>query len=93
MPEEKHRAERPQNVVIEDRQAVSVTGVTDIESFDENTVVLHTDLGPMIVRGEGLHISRIDLDCGELSLDGAVQGLSYEEGYAGRGGFFSRLLR
>lgn len=91
--EKKKMPTRPQNIYLENRGTMSVTGVTDIESFDETTVVLYTDLGLLLVRGEGLHISRIDLESGELSLDGEVQGISYEDGYHGRGGLLAKLFR
>lgn len=84
---------RPQNIYIENRGAMSVTGVTDIESFDEETVVLYTDLGLIVVRGNALHITRIDLDCGELALDGDITAVAYEDSYAGKGGLLAKLFR
>ena len=60
----------PHNIIIEDRKNVSISGVTDVESFDEETVILMTDLGELVIKGFGLHISKIDVVSGDLALEG-----------------------
>ena len=83
----------PHHVVIEDRKSLTVSGVEDVERFDENTIVLSTSRGAMVVAGENLHIEKLSLDGGDLKVDGDIDSVSYEEESAGRGGFLSRLLR
>lgn len=83
----------PHHVVIEDRKSLAVSGVEDVERFDENTIVLSTSRGAMVVAGENLHIEKLSLDGGDLKVDGDIDSVSYEEESGGRGGFFSRLLR
>ena len=83
----------PHHVVIEDRKSLTVSGVEDVERFDENTIVLSTSKGAMVVAGENLHIEKLSLDGGDLKVDGDIDSVSYEEESGGRGGFFSRLLR
>lgn len=73
------------------REKLSLTGVQDVSGFDESLIVLVTSLGPLTVRGEGLHIDRIDLNAGQLDVRGKVSDLSYEEP-AHEGGFWSRLF-
>lgn len=73
------------------REKLSLTGVSDVSGFDENVIVLVTSFGPLTVRGEGLHIDRIDLNAGQLEVRGKVSDLSYEEP-AREGGFWSRLF-
>lgn len=93
MPSEKKTAvTRPQNIFLESRNRLAVTGVTDIDSFDEATVLLYTDLGALVVQGSGLHIDRIDLDSGELTLTGEVSGLVYDASRI-KGGLLTRLFR
>ena len=75
---------------IENRGKLSVSGVQDVAGFDENMVVLSTALGGLCVRGEGLHIEKIDLEAGRLELRGKLCELSYEE--PAGGGFWSRLF-
>ena len=83
----------PHHVVIEDRKSLTVSGVEDVERFDENTIVLSTSRGAMVVAGENLHIEKLSLDGGGLKVDGDIDSVSYEEENVARGGFLSRLLR
>ncbi len=80
------------HLILEDRERLTVSGVEEVESFDENTIVMETAQGVLIVRGEGLHIEKLSLDGGDLKVEGMVEALAYEESRRGRGGFLSRLL-
>ena len=84
--------QRAQNIYLENRSSLSVTGVTDVDSFDETAIVLYTDNGALVIRGENLHIARIDLESGELAVEGEVSAVLYDQARV-KGGFFSRLLR
>ena len=90
--ENRTRAEAAHHIVLEEREQLSVSGVEEVESFDENTIVMYTSRGTLIVRGQGLHIEKLSLDGGDLKVEGTVESLTYEEDRRGRGGFFSRLL-
>ena len=84
----------PHHVVIEERKSLTVSGVEDVERFDENTIVLSTSKGVMVVAGENLHIEKLSLDGGDLKVEGDIDAVTYEDdAAAGRGGFFARLLR
>ena len=89
--EMENKPARRHSLSIEGREKLSVTGVDDVSGFDENTVLLLTELGELCIRGEELHIERIDLDAGQLELRGHIQELSYEEP-ARSGGLWSRLF-
>ena len=80
------------HLVLEERESLTVSGVEEVESFDENTIVMVTVQGVRIVRGEELHIEKLSLDGGDLKVEGMVESLSYEETERSRGGFLSRLL-
>ncbi len=84
---------RPHTVSLQERKRMQVTGVTDVESFDEQTVQLSTSLGELTVKGIGLHIGRIDVNTGELELEGEIWELSYSDSQPIGGGLFSRLFR
>lgn len=84
-------AVKPHSVSVEDRCRLNVTGVDDVESFDETTIVMNTSQGNLIVRGSGLHIGKISLDVGEIKVEGMITDLNYEE-KAHTGGFWSRLF-
>lgn len=80
------------HVMLEGRERLSVSGVEEVERFDEESVVMETSQGTLIVSGQGLHIEQLSLDGGELRVEGTIDALSYEDGRRERGGFFSRLL-
>lgn len=82
----------PHHVILEGREHLSVSGVEEVESFDESSIVMHTSQGTLVVSGEGLHIEKLSLDGGDLRVEGTVDSLVYEEGRRERGGFLSRLL-
>ena len=84
-------AVKPHSVSMDDRCRLNVTGVDDVESFDEATIVMNTSQGNLIVRGSGLHIGKISLDVGEIKVAGMITDLNYEE-KAHTGGFWSRLF-
>ena len=82
---------RPHSACLDNREKLKLTGVTDVGGFDENTVVLATDMGNLTVRGRDLHVERMDLTTGELEVHGRIQEISYEEPKA-RSGLFERLF-
>ena len=79
-------------IALDGREHLTVTGVEDVESFDEYTVVTSTALGRLVVRGSGLHIEQLSLDGGQLRVEGSVDSVSYEDDGGGRGGLLSRLF-
>ena len=90
---EEKRSVGAHNLILEERGNLTITGVEDVDSFDEETVVVYTGLGELTVRGSGLHINKIDVEAGELSLEGQIDSLSYADQPAACGGFFARMFR
>ena len=90
--EEKPRVGGAHSLSLAERKRLTVSGVADVESFDENTVVLDTSGGVLIVRGSELRVDKMSIEGGELTVTGLVNSLNYEEGRAERGGLFSRLF-
>ncbi|AAM25582.1 MAG: hypothetical protein XD49_0669 [Caldanaerobacter subterraneus] len=87
---------KPHNVSIENREKMSITGVVNVISFDEESVIVETEMGILTVRGQGLHINKLNLDEGQVSLDGEIINLNYSEkgGLVSKsGGFISRMFR
>ncbi len=86
--------ELPHNVIMEGRKKLSVSGVDDVESFDENEVVMSTSQGILIVRGSGLRVEKLSLDSGDVVLEGELDKLEYEDDIKTQGGgLFSRLFK
>lgn len=76
----------PHRITLDDRSALSVSGVMEVERFDENEIVMSTSRGTLVVRGEDLHIEKLSLDGGELRVEGSVDSLLYEDDGERRGG-------
>ena len=65
------------NIIIEGRKKLSLSGVTDVDRFDENTVVLYTSMGELTVRGSDLHVSDLSVTSGEMNIEGDIDSLVY----------------
>lgn len=65
------------NIIMEGRKRLSLSGVTDVDRFDENTVVLYTGMGELTVRGSGLHVSDLSVTSGEMNIEGDIDSLVY----------------
>ena len=93
MPEErKKNTDMPHNIILEGRARMSISGVVDVESFDETVITLYTTRGLLILRGSGMHIERLCLETGELGVEGTIDSLQYSDEQQS-GGFFSRLFK
>lgn len=93
MAEEKRMNAMPHNLVLEDRRMLTVSGVSDVDSFDEETVIVFTDLGELTVRGKNLHINRLSVEVGELTVEGNIAALIYSDETPKNSGFFSKVFR
>lgn len=93
MLDSKDNIKLPQNIFLKDREELKVTGVTDVDSFDETVIVAYTDYGELTIRGTALHISSLDIDKGELSVDGRISSLSFLDQAPKSQGFFSKVFR
>ena len=92
MAADERNREMPHTVILEGREKLSISGVVDVQSFDEDQVLLETVRGMLVVRGQGLHVERLQLEAGELLVEGEVGCLEYDDSVQPRGGFFSRLF-
>lgn len=87
---------KSQNLIMENRERLSVSGVVDVESFNDECVVIDTELGVLVVRGEDLHISKLNLDNSELNIEGEISSCEYSdsEGSRSKGfGFLGRMFK
>lgn len=91
--DEKRTVKLPHNLILEGRKKLTLTGVSDVDSFDDRAVVAYTSYGELTIKGKDLHISKLSLESGELSLDGEISSMSYSESHETSGGFFSKLFR
>ncbi len=83
-------------VFVDKRQSITMTGVLDVISFDEEAVIAETELGVLVLNGTNLHVNRLNLENGELSVEGEIHSMNYEEPSSftkGRAGFLSKLFK
>ena len=78
---------------LENRKKLLLSGVEEIVSFQDEKISLNTVLGNLTIKGSNLHINKINLDSGDLELDGEVYSLEYAEDRPAERGFFSKLFR
>lgn len=91
---EEKKSRKPHSVVWKDRTQGSVTGVTDVNSFDENSIILETDQGMMTIKGKNLHIGRLMLEQGEVEMEGTVDSIVYSGSVPGKkGSLVKRMFR
>lgn len=93
MTENKVKLTMPHNITLKDRRLLTVSGVTDVDSFDDVEIVAYTDAGELTVRGEELKINRLNTETGELNVEGTIISLSYLNEKPAAKGFFAKVFR
>ena len=83
----------PHPLRCDNRNSLTLTGVTDVDRFDDTAVIATTTAGTLLIHGASLHIDVLNIDAGDLKIVGRIDSLQYEESRAERGSFFSRLFR
>lgn len=81
----------PHRLTLNERQQLSMTGVSEVVSFDDSAVVLRTELGMLVIQGKGLQLKTLSLEGGQVAVDGSVSSLHYEESRTG-GSWLRRLM-
>ncbi|PWM39067.1 MAG: sporulation protein YabP [Clostridiales bacterium] len=78
---------------VENRQRLNASGVLDVDSFDEKTIVILTNLGVLTVEGEDLHINRLNVENGDIAIEGTIDQFRYTDLKEKGGGMFKNLFR
>lgn len=94
MAEERKKDTR-HRMILEDRERMSITGVIDVLSFDEESIIAETEKGMLILRGNNMHVGKLNLDEGEVSVDGLIDTIEYNEGgiSKGKNSFLNRIFK
>ena len=74
-----------QNLILENRGKLSISGVLDVLSFDDQVVMVETELGLLTVKGENLRINKLSIDTSEVIVEGDISYLAYSEKEAEKG--------
>lgn len=82
---------RVHKIMLTNRRTCTINGVSDVLSFDIHEILLETDQGMLMIKGDDLHVNRLTLDKGEVDIDGKIDSLTYSEG-SGSGNKSESLL-
>ena len=94
--EEKIGSNRQHKLILQNRSKGNITAICDVVSFDENAVVLDTDMGLLTIKGKELHVSRLTLEKGEVDIEGTIDSMVYSSNEALRKSgesLFTRLFK
>jgi len=92
LSEQKNAQKRPHNLIMNNREKLELSGVYDVESFDEKTVICFTDYGQLIVKGNALHVDNMDVTGGDMQITGEITGIYYT-GERAKGSVLSKLFK
>ena len=87
---------KDQNIILENREKLSISGVQQVENFNETVITLETIRGGITIKGEGLNISSLNLDEGKVMIDGLISGMSYSNkdgNMSKNGGFLGKMFK
>jgi sporulation protein YabP len=90
--EQVKNTEMSHNIILESRERLSVSGVEDVESFDDESIIIYTSRGTLTVRGNDMRIEKLSVDLGELTVEGNISALEYEDEIRRSEGFWRRLF-
>ncbi len=83
-----------QNIFLENREKLNITGILDVLSFDDQTIIIETELGLLTIKGENLKINKLSLDTSDFAVDGEIQSLNYSDHESlTKKGFISKLFK
>ncbi|MBU9727573.1 sporulation protein YabP [Lachnospiraceae bacterium ASD4241] len=84
---EERQTQRAHKVILNNRKSGTISGVSDVLSFDIKEILLETDQGMLMIKGNDLHVNRLTLEKGEVDIEGQIDSLTYSDvsGYANKG--------
>ncbi len=90
----KSSSKMPHCLNLDNRKKLSISGVSEVDSYDDKSVILYTDMGELTVKGENLNIKKLNLELGELEITGRISALNYvDKNLDSCGGFFSKIFK
>ncbi len=87
------RGMKPHSLSLDGRQKATITGVEEVDSFNEQMVVLATTAGTLTLLGQQLHVSHLNLEEGQLLVEGEIAALEYDDRRQKGGSLLTRLFR
>ncbi|HHY78162.1 MAG TPA: sporulation protein YabP [Clostridiales bacterium] len=86
---------KPHSINLEGREKLYITGITDVDSFNDTTVIVGTQMGELVIKGEELSISNLDVENGDVMIKGLIHSMVYESKAVNKSekGFFKSLFK
>ncbi len=84
------------SIKMDQRENIFITGVNDVISFDEESAIIDTAMDILVINGQNLHINKLNLEDGQVSMDGQISGLHYEQAGAfgkNKSSFLSKIFK
>ncbi|MBQ4145792.1 MAG: sporulation protein YabP [Clostridia bacterium] len=87
--------EKKHSITIENREKMTITAVEDVESFDEEKIIVYTTMGKLTIYGYDFRINKLNVDDGQLTIEGQIDDIQYSDTNTNvrKGGFFSRMFQ
>lgn len=94
MSEEKTKSNIPHSLILDNRKSLSISGVSDVDSFDDQAVTVYTAMGDLTIKGKDLHINNLNMETGDLQVNGKIDSLIYSDNNQSLNkGLLSKLFR
>lgn len=90
---ENNTQKRHQNIFMQNRGKMSVSGVSDVAGFNEQIITMFTDLGQLTIKGRKMHISSLSLETGDVEIEGEIIALGYSDNLSSKSKLISRIFR
>ena len=82
-----------QNIFLENRKKMSISGVKEVANFNEEIITMFTTLGQLTIKGKNMHISRLSVETGDVEIQGEVCALGYSDNLSKKSSLISKLVR
>lgn len=83
-----------QNIILENRGNLTITGIEQVESFNDNTIILNSIKGGIVIKGNELNISNLNLERGNLNIEGTINSITYSnKDNIGKNSLFGKMFK
>ncbi len=93
MTKEESKQKTPHCLSLDNRKKLMLTGISDVDSFDDKSIEAYTDMGKLIISGERLNIKKLNLEVGELEVMGKICSLVYADNKNSKNKFFTKIFK
>lgn len=93
MEDKRNELSKPHSITVNERESITITGVEEVENFDEREIVLFTERGNLVLEGEDFKINTLSVESGDMEISGFLVNLRYSENAKSGGGFWAKIFK